>query len=294
MLLFAAAPISAQSHFDDANAVVATQDYMRTGKARVLQTGAYMMFPYGHGQPTLRCAPLRVCTIELEPGERVLDDVAGDRTRWAIDFAEGPKEAPLVIVKPLGCDYTTNLMVSTDRRVYHFTLDAAPCKGADEGENPDLPYTRYVKFYYPDDFVRRHPRQPAEGGANTTLATMAGGRGGSVSAAANADTGMEVRDLADLHFKYRVQRDRGFPWKPLQVFDNGRTTCIRIPEEAYRRDLPVLYELDDRGEYAMINYVIRDGCYMVARVLDRMVLVIGDATGRPDRLLMVREKERER
>ncbi|MDQ3388796.1 MAG: TrbG/VirB9 family P-type conjugative transfer protein [Gemmatimonadota bacterium] len=307
--VLSAGAAEAQSSLDHANVLAATEDYLRTGRARVLQGGTYLMFPFGHTQPTLRCAPLRVCTIELEGGERILDDVAGDRTRWAIESARGPHEAPLVVVKPLGCGYVTNLVVSTDRRVYHFTLDSPPC--SEDREEPEIGYTRHVKFYYPDALVRARAaigrstavsaaqaapdsdgaavHQPAMGGPQRAEISPVDGVSLRATPAVEEpppEEAFAVRDLDALNFAYRWRRDPGFPWVPEQVFDDGRRTCLRIPAEANRHDLPVLFELHAGGEMAVINYTVRSGCFLADRVMSAFVLVMGDGDARPRRLLI--------
>ena len=170
LIILPAALHAQRPPLDSANARAATEDYQRTGRARVVQTGTYSMVPFGHVQPTLQCAPLRVCTIELERGERIIDSSVADPVRWVVDFAAGPDSTPLIVTKPVAlpnaCDLTTNLMVTTTRRIYHVTLDSPPCPSQSESTNPDLPYMAHVKFYYPDETLVRHhgaaePRESA-------------------------------------------------------------------------------------------------------------------------------------
>ncbi len=285
-----------RSPMDSANARAATGDYQRTGRARVVRAGTYSMVPFGHAQPTLRCAPLRVCTIELQSGERVIDSILGDPERWVVDFAVGPDSTSLVVAKPVAlpnaCDLTTNLVVTTSRRIYHVTLDSPPCSAQSESTNPDLPYTRQVKFYYPDEALVRHhgaaePRERAGDGAFPAAAGVPEGL------ATEVGTAMPVAELGALHFDYRTTPDRRFPWVPRVIFDNGRQTCIRLPPEAYHSDLAVLYELNARGDYELVQYVVRDGCILTDRVMQRMVLLIpGGKGGDPLRLLIVRLQSR--
>ena len=290
VLCGASAAHAQRAPLDAANARAATHDYERTGRARIVQAGTYSMVPYGHVQPTLRCAPLRVCTIELQGGERVIDHVLGDPERWAVDFAVGPDSTPLVVAKPVAlpdaCDLTTNLVVTTNRRIYHLTLDSPPCSEQEKSTNPDLPYTRQVKFYYPDEaLVRHHAESPGPAGGEALLSS---------AITAGADEAMPVADLAELHFTYQVTADRRFPWVPRVVFDNGKQTCIRLPPEAGHSELPVLYELDAQGGYELLQYVVRDGCILTDRVMQRMVLLIaGGQGGDPLRLLIVRRTLRE-
>ena len=280
-------PAAAQrSELDRTNADAATRDYAQTGRARPVRSGTYTMIPFGHMQPVLQCAPLRVCTIELEPGETVIDDALADTVRWVVDFATGPNQTPVIVAKPVGlpdgCDLTANLMVTTNRRIYHFTLHSPPCREAAGSSNPDLPYTRQIKFYFPDDHLVRH-HQGAEGGAP-----------GEPAAGIASQASMSVSDLSQLHFDYRSTPDRRFPWVPTQVFDNGRQTCIRLPEQAWYSDLPVLYELDGQGNYTFLNYKVENGCIQADRVMLRMVLLLaGGEGGDPIRLLIVRQPSRD-
>jgi hypothetical protein len=42
-----------------------------------------LVYTYGRGEPVLVCAPLRVCFVELQPGERITGDpMIGDTVRW--------------------------------------------------------------------------------------------------------------------------------------------------------------------------------------------------------------------
>jgi type IV secretion system protein TrbG len=163
----------------------------------VLEHGDVVLAPYGHQVPVLRCAPLRVCLIELEEGELVLNTVTGDAARWILDRAvAGPRAATTVIVaKPTACNLTTNLVITTDRRIYQITLDARPCR-SEEGENPHEPFTRLLRFYYPDELVR-------------TWATAAEAKRAAAAAEARAVTPLGAGPqgggpaLAALHFNYR-------------------------------------------------------------------------------------------
>lgn len=290
VLLVGVSPVLAQTPMQRENAAVATREYARTGRAQPVIEGTTVMWPYGHGTPTLRCAPLRVCTIVLQSGETVLDDVTGDPVRWEVEFGRGPENTPLAVVKPRAipnaCDLTTNLIITTDRRIYEVLLDSPPCRGQEESLNPNLPYRSKLNFYYPDELIRQHAAVVAAPAA-VPLAVQVG--------AVADDGGMDVADLASLYFAYSVQRDRRFPWEPEQVFDNGLRTCVRLPQEASRYPLPVLFELDALGNMSVVNYTVRDGCYLVDRVMERMVLVLGgDVRGEPMRLLVVRRPERRR
>jgi|GEM_PF-4036423 len=213
------APAAAMA--DPADPEALARAYRRTGNAALVQVGdrgAAILIPFGHGRPVLRCAPLRACAVELDPGELVLATSLGDGERWLVQSAAaGPgAHTPLLVVKPTACDLSTNLVVATDGRIYELALDSPPCRGADAGEsgayNPHLPYTGLVRFYYPDDLVRRWTDQ--ERLARQQAAELATGRTPLAPAAR----------LARLNFDYAWDRSRRWPWVPSQVFDDGEHT----------------------------------------------------------------------
>ncbi len=257
--------------------VNAVEEYRRTGEARTIQQSAYVAFPYGHSQPTLTCVPLRACVIELEAGEVVLGLVAGDTERWIIGqaFAGQGGDTPLVVVKPTDFDLTTNLLVSTDRRIYELTLDAPPSRRRNRGsQNPQEVYTRRIRFYYPDDMIRTFE---AEAVASAEAQHAA------VEAQAHADRMVipmgEAFRLENLNFDYDVRRSGGFPFEVEQVFDDGAHTYVKLPESAAHEAAPVLFVLDG-GERAILNYAVREAgegslYYITDRVLQHGVLVVG-------------------
>lgn len=230
----------------------AIREFKSTGTARVVTEGNFLTFPFGHSQPTMTCARLRACIIELQPGEIVLSRIAGDLERWEIAPASsGPDgRTTLVVVKPKDCDLTTNLVLATDRRIYDLTLDAPPCRDP-QGRtttNPQDPYVRHVRFYYPDETVAQWAK-PAPRRVET--------------------------DLAQLNFGYEVKGDRRFPWQPEQVFDDGAHIYIRLPEAAKHAEAPALFMVADDGARTLLNYSVIGDTYVTDRLFDRGVLVAG-------------------
>jgi P-type conjugative transfer protein TrbG len=245
----------------------------------VLEHGDFVQVPFGHQVPVVRCAPLRVCLIELEEGELVLDTVTGDAARWILDrAAAGPRAATTVIVaKPTACNLTTNLVITTNRRIYQITLDARPCK-SEEGENPHEPFTRLLRFYYPDELVR-------------SWASAAEARRAAAEAARSLTplAGAGSLPLDSLHFNYRWTRTGKYPWAPAAVFDDQVHTYIRLPGSGVGQEAPVLLLIDRRGATALLNYAIRGQYYVTDRVFERAALVIGSGKDQ-QRLEITRER----
>jgi len=243
----------------------ATREYQASGFARTVVQGNFLTFPYGHAQPTLTCTVLRACVIELEPGEIVLSRISGDTERWEISPAPaGPDgRTVLIVVKPHECDITTNLVLATDRRLYDLTLDAPPCKA--RSTNPQQPYVRHVRFYYPDDLIAQwtKPEPP--------LVRIGA-------------------DVLSLNFGYRVKKERHFPWAPAQVFDDGARVYVKLPAEARHAEAPVLFVLESDGSRVLVNYAVVGGdTYVTDRLFDRAVLVAG--VGGQERQVLIERTE---
>lgn len=247
---------------------IATREYQRSGIARAVVQGDFVSFPFGHSQPTLTCSVLRACVIELEAGEVVLSRIAGDTERWEIAPAAAGEDGRtvLIVVKPRDCDITTNLVLATDRRLYDLTLDSPPCKSG--ATNPQQPYIRHVRFYYPDETVARwaHARETASA------------------------PGRAAPDILSLNFAYRVKKDRHFPFAPAEVFDDGVRVYIKLPLAARHAIAPVLFVLEPDDSKALLNYSVRGGdTYVTDRLFERAVLVWGE--GGKDRELVIERQD---
>ncbi len=257
--------------------------YRRTGAAPSVERPTDSLFPFGHVRPVLRCAPLRACAVELEAGELVLATSLGDSERWLLQAASsGPGgRTPILVVKPIACDLSTNLVVSTDRRIYELALDSPPCRNADTGEatyNPRLQYTGLARFYYPDDLVRRWTGQEAL--AREQAERLAAGR---------TPLGAGAR-LAHLNFDYAWDRARRWPWVPAQVFDDGEHTYIALPPGARLAELPLLFALGPHDELSLLNYQLAGRTLVADRVLERAALVVGSAKKKDEQRLEIRNR----
>jgi P-type conjugative transfer protein TrbG len=250
----------AQTDTTDGDPVAIAAREARSGwSARTVRTGDAVVFPFGRVQPKVTCAPLRACVIALEPGEVVLGKASGDAERWLVDqtaTGQGGRTA-LIVVKPTACNLVTNLVVSTDRRVYDVSLVSAPCAGPAGGAASE--YTRMVRFYYPDSLVTRGQ---ASGAAEIL--------------AASEDA---VRP-EDLRFGYSVKVDKHARWAPIAVYDDGVHTYIRLPDELSHGPLPILRAVTERGAPELMNYAVVGNGFVTDRVVERAELVMASDDGR--------------
>ena len=69
-----------------------------------------------------------VTTIALRPGEKLITAAAGDTTRWIVDSVEsgsGSTAQTLLLIKPRKGGLQTNLLITTDQRIYTLDLSSA-------------------------------------------------------------------------------------------------------------------------------------------------------------------------
>ena len=243
--------------------------------------GSITSYRFGESEPVLTCTVLRACVIELETAEALVDDpIAGDQARWIITTARAGRggASTLVIVKPKACDVTTNLVLSTDRRIYDLDLDAPPCSA--RGTNPKRAYTRHIRFSYRNELSElTGPSAP-----ESLLAEIAD----SAPREAAKFSGVESANQSDTAWntRYRVVRDsRGpfgllgskhaaFPWQPTRIADDGAHVYVSLPPLARKYPSPVLYQLEDDGSRTIVNYSLRDTVIVTDRLFKRGVLVL--------------------
>jgi type IV secretion system protein VirB9 len=134
---------------------------------------AIQVYPYTQGALyQLYAAVNQVTDIALEPGEKLVSVSAGDTVRWIVgDTTSGEgKEAQVhILVKPIGADLTTNLVITTDRRTYHLEMRSSAST-----------YMASVSWTYPASQLLALKKQRAEA---------------DVASAAVADAGVNIEQL---------------------------------------------------------------------------------------------------
>ena len=259
-------PINPDVELIDANAPelqAAMAEFTESGRAPIVRhkDRRFVRFPYGHSDPLLYCKPLRVCDLELQAGEEVLDVALGDTEMWhAQKMESGPAglRSPHVIFKPVMDGISTNAVITTNRRVYHVGLIAR----ADESGRNGQHYVRYASFYYPNETV--------------TAWMDAQARREEIRAAAEAErlAAMRPEVPAPLYHGYEITGDE-VPWRPRRVFDDGTRVYIEMPDAMHVTEAPALWVIDEHGEQQLVNYRLREGHYIVDKVFSLARLAVG-------------------
>ncbi len=211
---------------------------------------AVQIYPFTEGALyRLYASPGQVSDIALQPGETLISVSAGDTVRWVVgDTTSGGPDGDRahVLVKPISAGLSTNLMIATDRRVYHLELTST-----------DNSYMAALSWAYPQDELEqlRVTNNAAKSQDERTIA-----RGVA---------------LGDLNFEYRIEGDRP-DWRPVRVFDDGRQVFIQMPDRIATSDAPPLFVVGAKGDAELVNYRVRGQYYIVDRLFARAELRHGE------------------
>jgi P-type conjugative transfer protein TrbG len=225
---------------------------------------AVQVYPYGEGALyRLYAAPERVTDIALQPGETVTSVAAGDTVRWTVgDTTSGSGEAKRthILVKPFSSGLRTNLVITTDRRVYHLELES---RGT--GAMAALSWT------YPQDelIALRRSREAAQ-------------------AAMPVASGLSAEKL---NFNYAISGDKP-AWRPLRAFDDGRQTFIEFAPSISVGEAPPLFVIGDEGEAQLVNYRVAGRYYIVDRLFAAAELRLGSKKQRVVRITAIHAGKR--
>jgi type IV secretion system protein VirB9 len=239
--------------------------------APIIRTSEFIQYPYGLTEAVVTCEPLRVCDVELEAGEEVQNVSIGDTGRWLVHPAfSGTRDTltPHVMVKPSDYSLATNAIITTNKRTYYLGLVAKA--------RTDPGYVRRVKFYYPLDLVEQ---------ANGTFRAK-----GSL---ARRETDITVARGARLvperlSFGYEIVGGQDLAWRPVRVFDDGQHVYIQMPATIQASEAPALLVQSRGGASALVNYRVRLPYYVVDRLFDTAVLIVG--VGRHQDRVTIRRK----
>ena len=206
-----------------------------------------IQFLYGAVQPSIVCAVMQVTDIELQAGEQINNISIGDSARWLVEPAvtgASVAEVQHIILKPMDVGLETSLIVTTNRRTYHFRLKSHKTQ-----------YMPKVSFIYPDvqaRFLALKERQTEEKEKNTIPETQ--------------------EYLGNLDFAYRISGSA--PWKPVRVYNDGVKTIIQMPPKMKQTEAPSLLVLNG-DEEVMVNYRLQGDRFIVDQLFNKAMLIAG-------------------
>ena len=190
----------------------------------------------------LIAAPERVTDVALQPGEQLTAVAAGDTARWTVGdttSGSGATRRTHILVKPFSTGLRTNLVITTDRRVYHLQLESR------------IATTMVaLSWTYAEDALIALQRSEAAAPVATGLA------------------------IGAMRFGYTISGDDP-PWRPVRAFDDGRQTFIEFPPSIASGQAPPLFVLGEHGQTELVNYRIAGHYYVVDRLFARAELRLG-------------------
>ena len=188
----------------------------------------------------------RITDIALQEGEELIAVSAGDTVRWIVGdttSATGAAQRVHILVKPVRANLQTNLVITTNRRLYLLELTAT-----------EKTWMASISWNYPLDRLAllKHQAQKAE-------------------AAAPVAKGVVLENLA---FRYEITGDIP-PWRPLRAFDDGERVYIQFPAGIAQGELPPVFVVGTTGKAELVNYRYRAPYYIVDRLFGAAELRLG-------------------
>jgi type IV secretion system protein VirB9 len=213
----------------------------------------------------LYTAPERVTEIALQPGETLISVAAGDTVRWIIgDTSSGAGAARRthILVKPSATGLRTNLVITTDRRVYHLQVESTARTAMAS-----------ISWTYTEGELLAVSRGEGEPGSGTSIAE-----------------GVAVEAL---NFGYRIEGDNP-AWRPIRAFDDGRQVFIEFPSDLERLEAPPLFVLGAGGRTELVNYRLRGRYYVIDRLFEAVELRLGERRQQVVRIIRTNSDQRRR
>ena len=238
-----------------------------TGIKPVPGTDGSIRYLFGAQEPSIVCAVLQVCDVELQAGEQVNSIHLGDTARWTVEPAitgSGLAEIQHLIIKPMDVGLETSLIVTTNRRTYHFRLRSHRTQ-----------FMPRVAFTYTEDARVKWDALKTREAKEKQERTI-------------PQTG---EYLGDLNFAYSV--DGTVAWKPVRVYNDGQKTIIQMPAAMAQTEAPTLLVVRKDGglftddETVLVNYRIQGDRYIVDTIFDKALLIAGVGSGQ-DRVVITR------
>lgn len=253
----------------------ASDEWLATGVAPALAgTNGEVMYPYGQSHPTITCAPLRLCVIELIPGERITNIAIGDSARWLVEETMAGS-TPVLDIKPTAAGLETNLSVATTSRLYYLTL-----------VSDKTAYTPMVGFYDPATIAAQaQAAEEVASAARTAAAATIKRRtvlplGEVDPARLNFDFACTVRH----HWWQSPPRPDFFPER---VFQGGGHTYLEMPPRMKWGVAPAVFAVEG-GQTALVNSRLVNGYIVIDGEPKKFQLAVG--TGDHARVVICRRR----
>lgn len=202
-----------------------------------------------------------ITTIKLEADEDILYIVGGNTEAFLIDQTRGGKDgSSLVYIKPLFEDLDTNIVITTDKRVYFFYVKTSKTI-FNSMVRFQYPYEREIVAYANEIALNKiNSPAPVEVKKNETLPNI-------------SIIGNEKIDL-----KYNIKSNNAIA--PDLVYNNGLKTYVRLKKGI--QEMPILEVIGADGKVETVNMRVdeRDGYkfFIIDKIVNKGQLKLGKET----------------
>lgn len=206
-----------------------------------------------------------ITVIKLEANEDVLYIAGGNTEGFMLDQTRGGKDgSSLVYIKPLFEDLDTNIIITTDKRVYYFDV-----KTSKSMFNP------MVRFNYPlETQIIAYADETRVKELTAPITTDK-----KLSETMSYIPSNEVRDL-----NYEIKDSNLI--SPDLVYNNGVKTFVRMKKGI--QEMPILEVLDANGKPEKVNQRVeeKDGYkfFIVDKIFEQGQTKLGNTTARFNRI----------
>lgn len=176
-------------------------------------------------------------SILFGEGEEIKTISMGNPSAWQM-VPSGRR----LFLKPIADDpssATTNMLLITTKRTYHFILRAAEV-GEQEIDDPNLVWE--TNFIYPEE----------DGGIIQTTSSQ----------------GPDLSEPEKYNFSYSISGSEYIA--PVRVFDDKEFTYFQFSKQ--NADIPAFFLVDSEGREALINYRIEGNYIVIERVASQFTL----------------------
>lgn len=194
--------------------------------------------------------------IQLSSDEHVTGFALGDTVQWVIEELPGH-----LFIKPMRADLFTAGTLVTDRHTYQLSFKSSNIK-----EN----WMQRVSWSYPDLVILRATESSLPHGAERVpydLRTARSGNG-SDTTITSASQARSI-DPSKMNMDYQIKGEA--PFKPLAVFDDGRSMWIKMRRN---ESLPAVFEDTEEGG-KLVHFAVQEEWIVIPRIVPKLILKLG-------------------
>ena len=131
---------------------------------------------------------------------------------------------------------STNIVINTDKRSYQLIVEAGSA------------YNPMVSWIYPKSDTQIYDEQQTKSYSSI--------------------------DPSQIKFGYKIS-DTHYKWSPVIVFRSEYKTYFKMKTDIKDTELPAVFVVDDDNKLLLVSYRFIDGYFIVDRVVDKAVFVLG-------------------